>query len=207
MWFFSRTKRDSAADSGRPEVTAGKPEALPPFKATPEALSQYLSLKTDEVLTQLKSVDGRSALYAKLMEHEAELQKIHAFNPAELERQLEVTGEALVAKEKFLKDVQSPEKQGMFRRAWEKVKHFPRKHPVVTALLLAALLAGGVAGGFYLTGNWELLLSSTGVNKLIQSWRATGQLVPPTPGTPPLPGGGVFDIPGGAAPPDLGIPT
>jgi uncharacterized OsmC-like protein len=84
MWFFSRTKHDSTADSERPEVTAGKPEALPPFKATPEALSQYLSLKTDEVLTQLKSVDGRSALYAKLMEHEAELQKIHAFNPAEL---------------------------------------------------------------------------------------------------------------------------
>lgn len=137
MGFFTRAK-------GRPSEKRS-PEQLPPFRATPEVLSQYLELKTDEVIAQMQSVEGRKALFDKLMEHEKDLRKVHAFNPEELRRQLEVAGEAVAAKEKFMKDVKSPEKKGLFRRAWENIKGFPRKHPVITVLLIAALAAGGYA--------------------------------------------------------------
>lgn len=146
----ARPKKSKEVQEREDPATASDQKELPPFKATPEVISQFLEIKTEEVLAQLKSVEGRTALFQKLMEHQDALQKIHAFDPEELRRQLEVSGEAVVAKEKFFKDVQSPEKKGMFRRAWEKVKAFPRKHPIVTALLVAALVAGGyVAWQYY----------------------------------------------------------
>jgi len=120
-------------------------EALSPFRATPEVISQFLELKIDEVLAQMKSVEGREELFAKLMEHEEHLRKIHEFNPDELRRQLDIAGEILDANEKYLKDVKSPEKKSAFRRAWDKMRGFAWRHPVVTALLLAALVAGGAA--------------------------------------------------------------
>jgi len=141
----SSTKRASAFSEG----TGGGPEKSP-FRATPETISQYLKLKTDEVIAQMKSVNGRQALFDKLMKHREALQKIHAFDPAELRRQLEVAGEAVVAKERYMKDMKSPEKKGLMQRAWEKVKAFPRRHPIVTALLIIA----AAAGGMYLLWNY-----------------------------------------------------
>lgn len=183
-------------------------EQLRPFIPTPERVSQYLELKTDEVTAQMKSVEGRQELVRQLLEHEEDLKNDHAdFQPELLQTQLDEVGNALTANELYLQDIQSPEQKGMFRRAWESVKGFAKAHPVVTTLLIASLAAGGVAGGFYLTGNWELLMATTGLSKIFGAAEAAGELVPPTPLTPPLPGGGVFEIPPPISPPDLGIPT
>ena len=145
------------------------------FVATPDRVSQYLEIKAEEVTDQMKSVKGREQLFDKLMVHADDIKKDHAdFHPEVLKSQLESAGEALLAKERFVKDIRSPEKKGMFRRAWDSVKGFAKKHPVVTTVAVLTLAAGGVAAGFYLTGNWELLLASTGLKSLLGRVREWG---------------------------------
>jgi len=146
------------------QAGGGKTGAETPrtFRATPEVISQFLKLKVDEVVAQMTSVGGREKLFAKLMEHEESLRKIHDFNPQELRRQLEVAGEAVAAKEKFMKDVTSPEKKSLFRRAWDRVKGFPKSHPVITAILVLAVLAGTGAAIAYYAGSLELLFHQLG---------------------------------------------
>ena len=156
----------------------------------------YLGLKADEVGTQLKSVQGRQQVFDVLMQKEAAIrQEYPNFKSGELRSQLDAAGEALVAHERYLKDVSSPEKKGMFRRAWDAIKSFPRKHPVVIALLVAALIAGGIAGGLYLAGYWETVMASVGLNKIMGMAKSIGELAPVTPETVPLPGGGMYDVP------------
>lgn len=170
----------------------------PMFLPIPEHIAPYLDhLKEQEIETQMRSVEGRQRLLEDLMRKSEEIKRDHngSFHPELLQPQLEAAGEALAANDRYMEQIQEPENKGMFRRAWEAVKSFPRKHPVVTALLAAALVAGGVAAGFYFTGNWELLMSATGLSKILGGAEAAGELVPPTPATPPLSGGGVFDIP------------
>ncbi|MDD5470109.1 MAG: hypothetical protein PHO92_04925 [Candidatus Peribacteraceae bacterium] len=177
------------------EGTKKGSETLSPFKATPEVISQFLELKIDEVLAQMQSVEGREELFAKLMEHEEHLRKIHDFNPEELRRQLEVAGEVIDAKEKYMKDVQSPEKKTLFRRAWDKMRGFAGKHPVVTTLLVLALLAGGTSLALYASGNLELVATKLGLDKIFAGADAAGDLFPPVPSTPIPPGAGEVGIP------------
>ncbi len=191
---------DPTATAEIPRAPGG-PEAPRPFIPTPERVSQYLELKTEEVRSQMESAEGRQTLLNQLLEHEEDLRKDHAnFQPELLQQQLDDVAEALGAEGRYLQDIQSPEKKGMFRRAWETVKGFPRKHPVVTALLVAAALAGGVAGGLYLAGQWELLMTSVGLNKFLTAVEAGTEMAPVTPPTPPIPGGGPYSIPGDLPP-------
>lgn len=97
--------------------------------------------------------------------------------------------------EKFLEQANTPEKKNLFRRGWEGIKNFAKKHPYVTAALVAAMVAGGVAAGFYFAGEWELLMSTLGVNKVKDILSAVRKLAPVTPNTPLIPGGGMYDIP------------
>ncbi len=87
------------------------------------------------------------------------------------------------------------EKKGIFRRILSGIGGFVKKHPFVSALIGAAIVAGGVAGGFYLTGNWELLMTAVGANKIAGVAKSIGEMAPITPETPMLPGGGLYDIP------------
>lgn len=189
------------------EKPKGTVEQVKPFIATPERVSQYLELKTEEVEAQMRSVEGRQQLFDDLMEHEDDIRESHSeFHPELLREQLDSAGEALAAQELYLEEVQSPEKKGFFNRAWDSVKGFTKRHPVVTGLLATAVVAGGVAAGFYFTGNWELLMTSTGLNKVIGAADAAGKLAPATAPTSLLPGGGLFEIPSPVSPPDLGSP-
>lgn len=193
---------------GAERASKGSAEVAPGFIPTPERVSQFLERKTNEVMAQMTSVKGREQLFTELLKHEADLKKVDPkFNREEFRHQLNLVGETLSQKEKFLKTAQSPEKKGLFRRAWEKVKGFAKKHPVVTTLIVLALIAGGTGGAFYLTGNWELFLTKTGLAKIIGSAKAAKELIPPTPVTPELPGGGMLEVPPPISPPDLGIPT
>lgn len=161
-----------------------------------------------EVQAQLKSVEGRRALHKQLMEHEDDLKTTYpTFDGSELQTHLDLVGSTLEEKERFLMQAESGEKKGLLRRAFDRVKNFAVHHPVVTTLGVAALAAGGVAAGFYLAGEWELLMTSTGLARVFGGARAATELIPPTPPTPPLPGGGVFEVPTPAIPPDLGIQT
>lgn len=179
----------------------------PKFVATPERVSQYLELKTEEVAAQMQSVEGRQKLFDELMKHQTDIEEDHAdFHPEMLRTQLDAAGETIGAYDRYLKEVQSPEKKGIFSRAWEYVKGFPKKHPIVTALLAAAAVAGSIAAGFYFTGNWEMLMTSTGLGKIMSGAEAATELIPPTPALPALPGGGVFEIPPPISPPDIGGP-
>lgn len=172
-------------------------ETLPePFIPTPEKVSGYVDLRSDEVEAQMKSVEGRQGLYAQLMERQEDIRRDHAdFAPEGLQGQLDDTAEALAAHETYLAEMNAPEKKGMFSRAWDSIKSFPRKHPVVTTLLAAAAVAGGIAAGFYMAGEWELLMTSLGLDKIAGLAGAAGELAPVTPEVPPLPGGGIYDVP------------
>lgn len=70
-----------------------------------------------------------------------------------------------------------------------------KKHPILTSLAAAALVAGGIAGGYYLAGSWELFLATTGLDKVVAGVEAATELAPVVPDLPPLPGGGAYDIP------------
>lgn len=185
----------------------GVKDIAPPFFLSTERMAELTKLKPAEVLTQIRSERGRSQLFDDLMVHEQEFVQAHPdFHPEKIRAQLDASAEALEAKDRFLKDVASPEKKGIFRRAWDSVKGFAKNHPVVTALLVASLATGGVAAGFYAAGQWELLMASVGLQKLFEASEAAAELAPMTPATPPLPGGGVFDIPTPPSPPGLDLP-
>ena len=70
-----------------------------------------------------------------------------------------------------------------------------KKHPILTTLGVAALVAGGFAGGYYLAGGWETFLATTGLDKVLAGAEAATELAPVVPDLPPLPGGGAYDIP------------
>ena len=183
-------------------------------------------MKEEEVRASLQSVEGRERLLEQILAHQDDLKEIYdgGFDPKalpallgyagttlakeptmdtrRLEEMLEEARQVLEWKERYIEDIQSPEKKGLLRRAFDKVKSFAKKHPVVTALLIAAVAAGGVAAGFYLTGNWELLATSLGLDKMFGAADAAGELMPPVPSTPIPPGAGELAVP----PPALPLP-
>jgi hypothetical protein len=143
----------AAGDRGR----SGQIELLREFIPTPERVSQYLEMNIEEVMVQMKSVEGREELYTNLLEHQQDLQQLYPdFRPERLKQHIDLAGETLAQKERFLRDIESPEKKGMFRRAWDSVRGFAKKHPVVATALVAALIAGGVGGALYLSGTLQL---------------------------------------------------
>ncbi|MDD5041319.1 MAG: hypothetical protein PHX87_03545 [Candidatus Peribacteraceae bacterium] len=189
------------APSGGDRRKGSRVEILPKFIPTPERLSQYLEMNIQEVALSLQSVDGRRLLFNKLMEHEQDLRNIDpAFNPDFLNEQLELAGEVLRQKDRFLKDVKSPEKKGLFARAWEKMKSFGKGHPFVSAILLLALIAGGTALALYATGNLELAATKLGLGKVFGAADAAGEMMPPVPGSPLPPGAGELAVPPPAQP-------
>jgi len=200
------TDTDPSAGSSGDETRIEAPKSFVP---TPERLSQYLEMNVAEVDAALRSVEGRENLYNRIVEHEEALREIYPnFNADGLREELELIGEVLRQKQEYMKEVASPEKKGLFRRAWDRVRGFTKRHPVVTTLLVVAGLAAAVAGGFYLTGNWELLMASTGLSKIFGSAKAAGELMTPTPPTPMVPGAGELTVPPPAAPiPGAEFPT
>ena len=171
----------------------------------------------DRIHTMLKSVEGQHELVDLLVSQQDTLQEVGVnIDPTVLQSQIEMVGATLEDMEQYDELVreaeglaqetgeaakEAEESPGMFRRALNAVGGFAKKHPIVTTLLVTALAAAGVAAGFYFTGNWELLMTSVGLDKWIGGAGAAGELIPPTPTTPPLPGGGVFEIPPPTSPP------
>lgn len=148
----------SSADTGGRD-----PELSQEFIPTPERVSQYLEMNTEKVLAMLESVEGREKLSRQILEHEDELKKDYpSFRPEALQSQLDLVGETLTQKKKFLEHVKSPEQKGIFNA----VKNWASHHKVVTALLLVALVVGGAAAGIYAAGGMEAVLAKVGLSHL-----------------------------------------
>ncbi|MBT5237264.1 hypothetical protein HOL63_02740 [Candidatus Peregrinibacteria bacterium] len=175
-------------------------QAQAEFIPTPDRLSQYLEMDIGETIARLTSVEGRQVIFKDIEENQEHLREIYPeIDFDKVRHDLDVVGETLQKKEDFLESMD--EEQGLLRRAWEHVKKFPKKHPVVTALLAAALVTGTIATGFYMAGEWELFMSSVGLDKVLGGAGAAGELIPPTPSTPALPGGGMFEVVPPSTPP------
>ncbi|MDP6562109.1 MAG: hypothetical protein QF793_04265, partial [Candidatus Peribacteraceae bacterium] len=72
---------------------------------------------------------------------------------------------------------------------------YPIRHPLRTALI-AALGFAAVGTGFYLAGEWELFLTTTGLDKVAAYLNATRELASPIAPTDMAPGAGEAGIPG-----------
>ncbi len=83
-----------------------------------------------------------------------------------------------------------------FKWTWESFK----QRPVLTTVGVAALAAGGVAAGFYLAGEWELLMSMVPGTAWTTASGATGELTGAAPVTDALSGAGMEGITPPAAP-------
>lgn len=127
----------------------GAVERPPSFLATPEKVSDVTELQTEEVMTELKSVEGRQRLFDQIMAKEALVRQVHPdFDPEELRTQLDSAGEALAAQEKYLEDMKSPEKKGLFSRAWETIKKYKKTAIIASIVALVLLVAGGMYMGW-----------------------------------------------------------
>ncbi len=175
------------------DQTSSSVEAPRQFIPTPETLSTTLhGMKMEEIAVQLKSVEGRRKLAEDLRANALEVQKqFPDFHPENIERELDIAGESLLAHEKLLREAESPERKSVLARSWETIKGFPSNHPYITTILLIALLTAGAGylgylpslnfGGWwegfkgwlgYGTGERVTEAASEGVNAISQSGTA-----------------------------------
>ena len=149
------------------KLNAAAQELPAKFVPTPEKVSGFLNQREDEIVVQLESVEGRKKIFDTLVEREADIKKLDpSFDSADLKHQLDLVGDTLTQKKKFMEDVKSPEKQGFLRRSFNRVKNFAKNHPVASLLLVLALAAAGIGGAAYLAGGIEALLAKVGISHL-----------------------------------------
>ena len=134
---------------------------------------QYLGPERYEI-SHLLDRDKRRQIFERLQK------KREDFFPGvaaeQLEKDLDVLSEYLDtlafmqrAHKSYKQDTQSPEKAGMFQRAFESVKGFAKRHPVVTTLLAAAAVVGSAAAGYYLAANIEAAAAQLGKGHLFSA--------------------------------------
>ncbi len=109
---------------------------------------EYLGYERGQIADLLHR-DKRTEIFQRLMEKRKDV--FPGIAADQLKQDLESLSEYLDelaylqrAHENYKNDVQSPEKAGMLRSAFESVKGFAKRHPVVTTLLAAAAAVGGV---------------------------------------------------------------
>lgn len=145
-------------------------EAIPTIELSPERVAEVLDLEADEVRTQLNSVQGREKLLKDLTSDPERLRSV--IDPESLrtfEADMEMTKADLHAQERFLQAQKDPEKKGMFRRAWDTITGFPRKHPVITVALLGVVL--GVVASYM---GWLPAINFSGLWGRAQGWLGWG---------------------------------
>lgn len=149
---------------------AQPPEVLPKIALSPERVGEALNLEADEVRAQLRSVDGRKQLLNDLQRDPKILASVIDPDSLEVfEQDMEMTEQDLKAEQQFLEAQKSPEKKGMFRRAWDTITSFPRKHPVITVTLLGVVL--GVVASYM---GWLPAINFSGLWGRAQGWLGWG---------------------------------
>lgn len=175
-------------------VPQEKPPSFPVFKNR-EELSGYARKlgfkKIEEFESALGSVQQREKLVEALRKRDPKLNgQVDA-----LITHLKLNHQEIARKERWYeKALKLPGRA--LKATWETMK----KHPALTILVLAALVAGGTAYGLYLTGNLEFVATKLGLGKMFGAVDAAGEMMPPVPPTPPVPGLGELGVPPPAAP-------
>jgi hypothetical protein len=153
-----------------PDVMHRTPEAIPTIALSPERVGMALNLEADEVRAQLRSVEGRKSLLQELQSDPQRLASV--IDPDALrvfESDMEMVQEDLAAEQRFLEAQKNPEKKGMFRRAWDTITSFPRKHPIITVTLLGVVL--GVVASYM---GWLPSIDFGGLWGKAQGWMGWG---------------------------------
>lgn len=143
-----------------------------------------MATNKDEVLRSVESNPDIARQFGNKKELQRQFEELHGRYRGEIK--------TIAASRDFQ---ERTEKKGIFRRILSGIGGFVKKHPIISALIGAGIVAGGVAAGFYLTGQWELLMTAIGANKISGVAKSIGELAPITPETPALPGGGIYDVP------------
>ena len=146
------------------------PEVIPTITLSPERVGEALNLETDEVRAQLRSIGGRKKLLEDLQRDPQKLASVIDSDSLRVfEQDMEMTEQDLKAEKQFLEAQKNPEKKGMFRRAWDTVTGFPRKHPLITVTLLGVVL--GVVASYM---GWLPRINFPGLWGRAQGWMGWG---------------------------------
>ncbi len=147
------------------------PEQIPTIALSPERLGKALNLEADEVREQLRSAEGRSKLLEDLQKDPKILAAAVDGDSVQMIREdLALSERDLQAEQNFLAAQKDPEKKGMFRRAWDTVTGFPRKHPLITVTLLGVVL--GVVASYM---GWLPAIDFPGLWGKAQGWMGWGE--------------------------------
>ena len=107
-------------------------------------------------------------------------EKLRTLLLAQLEQEqmrLQDDAKELIYKAERLEAIEKdPEKKGLFTRALDKIRNLGWKGKILVALVVVALAAGAIAGGFYLAGQWEGLMSYVGAAAEAGSADAAGAM-------------------------------
>lgn len=150
-----------------PATKEGQP-SFPVFKDRREMedFSRVLGFKKlEEFESALGSVQQREKLVEALRKRDPHLNgQVDA-----LIKHLKINRQEIRRKESWYEKVMKLPGR-VLKKSWETVK----KHPFASALLLAALAAGTVAGSYYLAAHWEGFLARFGVTTAAKAAQALG---------------------------------
>ena len=112
---------------------------------------------------QLEQLEQRLILARQTLASEHDF--LNRVNPAaEFENEQEAAQDALLDRiAEREESAESGEDRGFWGAAWDKLASLPKKHPIITTLLVVAGTAAAIAGGFYLAGELEWLLAKIGL--------------------------------------------
>ena len=173
-------------------VSTERPQAQPSLVLTPERISDITGLPIDRVKADLSTVGSREELIQELLKNRNGDSQ-YSDSEKQLNTHLENVHETLEQKKTFFGKL----KDGVMwtlKKAWQVVT-YPIRHPFRTAAYAALVLA--LAGaGFYLAGEGELFMTTTGLDKVAAYFSATSELAPPVAPTDIVPGAGESGVPG-----------
>lgn len=161
---------------------------------TPEKISNLTGRPQEEVEADLRDVELREFLIASLQNNEHV--RGHFEDVDSLRSHLDLVHKTLEQKRSFFQ--KTGDALMWTGKKIGQVLTYPIRHPFRTAMI-AALGFAAVGAGFYMAGEWELFLTSTGLDKVAGYLGATGELVPPVAPTDIVPGAGEAGV-GGVGP-------
>lgn len=141
--------------------TAGRPEAggLTVTDLKPVFFNGQSDTKSDLDVLMHIATQGRDSIEEQLSSNDALLARYQGSKRklrAEVKTLLDQSRDEVqtISASKEFKN----KNKGIFKR----IGSYLGKHKLLTALLIIAAVGGGVAGGYYLAGNWELMLTQLG---------------------------------------------
>lgn len=179
-----------------------------------EFKERIADMDSERIASLMQSVEGQEELVDILMNQQDTLVEADPnlrVDPENLQSQVQLVGaslrdmqdyDTLIREAEETVEAEAEEDQeriGLFRRALRGVKGFAKRHPVVASILVvgltAAAVAGSVALGYYLTGNWAALMTKVGLSAENTALEVGGAMDAMEPVVENLPGAGAYSTP------------